>query len=60
MFQVSSFKFYEIMLQSKLFYKTTKPSFASELRTGKEKSVGEEAISSELLTRAGFADQLMA
>ncbi|KKP93272.1 MAG: Prolyl-tRNA synthetase [Parcubacteria group bacterium GW2011_GWA1_36_12] len=37
------------MLQSKLFYKTTK-----------EKSIGEEAISNELLTRAGFVDQLMA
>ncbi len=44
------------MLQSKLFYKTNKPSFASELRTGEEKS----AISNELLVNAGFIDQLMA
>lgn len=37
------------MLQSKLFYKTTK-----------EKSADTESISRELLTRAGFVDQLMA
>lgn len=37
------------MLQSKLFYKTTK-----------EKSAGIEAVSHDLLTRAGYVDQLMA
>ncbi|MBI2053894.1 MAG: prolyl-tRNA synthetase [Candidatus Staskawiczbacteria bacterium] len=37
------------MLQSKLFYKTAK-----------EKSADTESISHELLTRAGFVDQLMA
>ena len=37
------------MLQSKLFYKTTK-----------EKSADIESISHDLLTRAGFVDQLMA
>jgi prolyl-tRNA synthetase len=37
------------MLQSKLFYKTTK-----------EKSAETEAVSHDLLTRAGFIDQLMA
>jgi len=37
------------MLQSKLFYKTTK-----------EKSAETEAVSHDLLTRAGFVDQLMA
>jgi prolyl-tRNA synthetase len=37
------------MLQSKLFYKTTK-----------EKSDGIEAVSHDLLTRAGYVDQLMA
>lgn len=37
------------MLQSKLFYKTTK-----------EKSADTELISHDLLTRAGFVDQLMA
>jgi len=36
------------MLQSKLFYKTTK-----------EKSAETEAVSHDLLTRAGFVDQLM-
>ncbi len=36
------------MLQSKLFYKTTK-----------EKSAEAEAVSHDLLTRAGFVDQLM-
>jgi prolyl-tRNA synthetase len=43
------------MLQSKLFYKTEKPSFAKA-------SEGEnaEAISNELLIRAGFVDQLAA
>ena len=37
------------MLQSKLFYKTTR-----------EKSANAEAISHDLLTRAGYVDQLMA
>jgi len=37
------------MLQSKLFYKTTK-----------EKSADVESVSADLLARAGFVDQLMA
>ena len=37
------------MLQSKLFYKTTR-----------EKSVETESVSHDLLIRAGFVDQLMA
>ncbi|TSC94412.1 MAG: prolyl-tRNA synthetase [Parcubacteria group bacterium Licking1014_1] len=47
------------MLQSKLFYKTTKPASA-KASAGEKKSDGEEAISNDLLTRAGFVDQLMA
>lgn len=44
------------MLQSKLFYKTTRPSFA-KASAGEEKEI---AISHELLVNAGFVDQLMA
>jgi len=44
------------MLQSKLFYKTEKPDkSASRILTGEG-----QAISNELLVRAGFLDQLMA
>ncbi len=44
------------MLQSKLFYKTTKPASAQGFGGAKEKS----AISNDLLVSAGFIDQLMA
>lgn len=43
------------MLQSKLFYKTERPSFA-KASEGQEKI----AVSHELLIKAGFVDQLMA
>src|SRR3989338_7957135 len=49
MFQVPSFRFHKIMLQSHLFYKTSKV-----------KSANTESVSHDLLVRAGFLDQLMA
>jgi prolyl-tRNA synthetase len=45
------------MLQSKLFSKTIKPASPSQ---GGNKSSDVESISHDLLTRAGFIDQLMA
>ncbi|MDO8486608.1 MAG: aminoacyl--tRNA ligase-related protein [Candidatus Staskawiczbacteria bacterium] len=58
------------MLQSKLFYKTTKSAFAkgygplrhssSEASEAGEKSADIESVSHGLLVRAGFIDQLMA
>lgn len=44
------------MLQSRLFYKTTKPASAQGSGEAREKS----AISNELLVSGGFVDQLMA
>lgn len=54
-------KFY-IMLQSKLFYKTTKPakSIKSNGLVNGEKPQEIHSISHDLLTRAGYIDQLMA
>jgi prolyl-tRNA synthetase len=49
------------MLQSKLFYKTDKPARnASHSDAGGNKSAEIESISHDLLTRAGYVDQLMA
>jgi len=49
------------MLQSKLFYKTTKPArSATQSVAGGNKSSHAESVSHDLLMRAGFIDQLMA